>query len=180
MEWIQTQNYYKNLMLSEMNNSDLACIISDKYEEKKNLEIEKMFALKWWRWDNRKMLELVFNDEIISIEKIIRHLSYELKNRDIYNKDNKSFEEKIIEAKNSIWIIDVVEYLSSISVSLRWNTKCCLHWHDDSTASLHVYENTNSFYCFGCHRWWDQIDFIQHYYDISKLEAMKKFINFLK
>lgn len=49
----------------------------------------------------------------------------------------------------------------------RWSARFHMNWcrcqfpdHKDKTASFHVYPNTNTFYCFGCHAWGSLIDFL--------------------
>lgn len=40
----------------------------------------------------------------------------------------------------------------------RYITSCV--WHDDSTPSLVLYPENNSFFCFGCHEWGDSANII--------------------
>lgn len=59
--------------------------------------------------------------------------------------------------------VDIVDYISK-DVELRPNgatmkSKCPLPDHDDSTASFYVYPATRSFYCFGCRRGGDVIEY---------------------
>ena len=47
-------------------------------------------------------------------------------------------------------------------------------FHEDKTASLQIYPQTNTFTCFGCGITGDQIEFIQQYEKITKREAILK------
>lgn len=55
----------------------------------------------------------------------------------------------------------------------RWSCKCQLPGHNDSTASFHIYEHTNTFYCFGCARGGTLIDFLKHNNKIEVKDAIK-------
>ena len=62
--------------------------------------------------------------------------------------------------------VDIVEYIGRdtdlIQRGGKWLGKCMLPGHTDSTASLWVYPETRSFYCFGCRRGGDVIDYATH------------------
>ena len=46
-------------------------------------------------------------------------------------------------------------------------------FHSEKTPSFHVYEDSNSFYCFGCHAGGDVITFIRNIENLDYLEAVK-------
>jgi hypothetical protein len=71
----------------------------------------------------------------------------------IKDKNNLDFNEKKRRAKE-------VPITSLITTEIRQNKTIC-PFHEDNNASLHVYENTNSYYCYTCHVGGDTIDFIQ-------------------
>ena len=50
--------------------------------------------------------------------------------------------------------------------------KCC--FHDDKTASLQIYTNTNTYHCFSCGKSGDTIQFIQDKEKITKHKAILK------
>ena len=59
--------------------------------------------------------------------------------------------------------VDIVDYISA-HAELRkrgknYMTKCTLPDHEDDTASMYVYPETKSFYCFGCNRGGDVIEY---------------------
>jgi len=48
---------------------------------------------------------------------------------------------------------------------------CCCPLHDDRGPSFHIYK-TNTWYCFGCHKGGDTIDFIQQLHGLSFQDAL--------
>lgn len=60
--------------------------------------------------------------------------------------------------------VDILSYIETWTGPLRTSgntarAKCVLPGHGDKTASLYVYPETSSFYCFGCNRGGDVIEF---------------------
>lgn len=47
-------------------------------------------------------------------------------------------------------------------------------WHEDKTPSLRIYDDTDSFFCFSCHRGGDQIRFVSDLFSLAPLEAARK------
>ena len=47
-------------------------------------------------------------------------------------------------------------------------------FHEDKKPSLKIYENTNTFYCFGCGATGDQIEFIQKKRSFDRLSCRNK------
>lgn len=80
----------------------------------------------------------------------------------------KEWEEKYDRAK-SVRIEEVLRK-DFPSESFRRQLKCPLH--KDKTASLKVYLNTNSWYCFGCGKGGSPIDYIMHRQGLSFKDAV--------
>lgn len=63
--------------------------------------------------------------------------------------------------------VDIVDHISQYTklrqVGDKFMGKCPLPGHDDSSASFYVYPKTKSFWCFGCQRGGDVIDFAKHH-----------------
>ena len=82
---------------------------------------------------------------------------------------------ELIASKN---IIEVVEKYAWWALSSRHskshNIKCPLKGHEDNKPSLHIYPETNSFYCYGCNRGWGIVQFMKHLKWISDKEAFKE------
>lgn len=59
--------------------------------------------------------------------------------------------------------VDIVDYIGAHTVlrqrGINWTGKCPLPDHEDSTPSFTVYPKTRSWYCFGCNRGGDVIDY---------------------
>jgi hypothetical protein len=53
----------------------------------------------------------------------------------------------------------IAELVQSFGFEIRQNKIPC-PFHQDPNASLHIYQNTNSFYCFGCNKGGSTIDFM--------------------
>ena len=174
---IKSSNRYRSQILSMCSNSDIAEMVSDKFSEKRWIELEKAKYIKWLRWDNRKISILLWDDEIKEVEKIMNWLNYILKDRNP-NAESWDMMEKLEKAKREVWIVTLIEYMSWTKVQFRRNNKCFLPDHKDKTGSCKVYENTNSRFCFWCHRGGDWVSFIEHYFSCSKADAIKKFISF--
>lgn len=72
-------------------------------------------------------------------------------------------EKKGIDFKEIKERIDIVDHISQYTrlkkVGNKFMGKCPLPGHDDSSASFYVYPETKSFWCFGCQRGGDVIDF---------------------
>lgn len=47
-------------------------------------------------------------------------------------------------------------------------------FHGEKTGSLKVYPGRRGFYCFGCHKGGDVIDFVAQYFGLNFLDAMRK------
>lgn len=67
--------------------------------------------------------------------------------------------------------------LKKVSES-KYISCCPFHDHDDSTASFHVYEDTNTFNCFGCGRGGDIFDFVQLLDNVDFVEAKQRLMDF--
>jgi len=58
--------------------------------------------------------------------------------------------------------------------------KCVCPFHKERTASLNIYESTESFYCFGCGQGGDSIDFVKEYEGIEFNDALTKVLEILE
>lgn len=177
-ECCKSSNWYRSQMLSELSNSDIAEIITDKHSEKLIITKEKADWIKDYRGDWRKILEMFYNEEIFDIDKLINWLKFILKNRDPNSKWDEDLMKKLEQAKANVDIVSLIEYMVWKKITTLRNNKCFLPDHKDKTGSCKVYKNTNSWYCWGCHRWWDIVSFVEHYIWCTRLEAIKKIINF--
>lgn len=169
----KTNNFYQQEVLKMMTDSEVAEIIVNKYKELTMIKEQLKQEIRPHRWDNREILILLSKDREDEVEKVIKFLKFQLKIRDpLSTTENISIDE----LKSKIDIVSLIENVTWEQIRYtRKLIKCPLKWHDDSTASFKIYENTDSFYCPGCRRWGDQINFIEYYYWIGRKEAVKKF-----
>ncbi len=182
---IESEKYYKtpwsieHSILSMMTDSDIAIIIADKRSEWGILEKEKKEAMKWLRWENRQIVELLFLDEQELINKLIKKFQYILKSRS-WEDTWKFNSEDLQRAKETISIIDLIEVITWIKASWYKLMKCPFPAHKDKTPSMKIYKNTNSFFCQWCRKWWSCIDFIMNMNQCSLPEAINQFMQFYK
>ena len=59
-----------------------------------------------------------------------------------------------------------------ISVDRAGFARCC--FHDDSTASMKIYNGRRGYHCFGCHSGGDVLDFTQKYFGLDFPAALRK------
>ena len=65
----------------------------------------------------------------------------------------------------------ITEVISQYAQVVRGMVKCPIH--QEKTASLKVYPNTNSWYCFGCHKGGSTIDFVMYINNLEFNDAVK-------
>lgn len=75
--------------------------------------------------------------------------------------------------QNLLTIRQVVELY--FNVQINRNGFCCCPLHQgDRDPSFKIYDRTNSFYCFGCHKGGDVVRFVQDYFHESASDAVKR------
>lgn len=84
------------------------------------------------------------------------------------NQDNLKFQDQLKRAK-------AVPIMSLVNSEVRMNKINCL-FHDDSSASLHIYPDTNTFHCFGCKAGSSTIDFMMKMNNCTFKEAISYLI----
>jgi len=166
-------------VLSEITDSDIAEMMLDKYTEIDWINYDRAILMKGQRGENRQMVDLIYNDYVEDVHKIIVGFKYELKMRNPRTKDTINFVEKLASAKSQINIVNLIEYTAWIKLNTgRRLNKCPFPSHKDGTASFKVYVDTNTFYCFGCKQWGDIVHFVEYLTNCSRSDAMKKIISF--
>jgi len=169
-----SNHWIENQILSMMTNSDIGIIIKDKENELKFWQREKKEYCKKYRWENRKLAELLFNDILEQIKRELMKWRFIFWEKTWTNNNSVDIQKY----KNHIPLIDIMLLYWVRIKNIRYNIKCPFPDHNDSTASFHIY--WNYFKCFGCHKWGSQIDFIKYMDNIENKEATKKFINIWK
>lgn len=84
----------------------------------------------------------------------------------------KISEEFIFRLKTICDITSVVSNYVELKFSGK-NKKCCCPFHSEKTPSFVVFEETDSFYCFGCGAGGDVITFIEKIENLEYIEAVK-------
>lgn len=84
----------------------------------------------------------------------------------------KISEEFIFRLKTICDITSVVSNYIELKFSGK-NKKCCCPFHSEKTPSFVVFEETDSFYCFGCGAGGDVITFIEKIENLEYIEAVK-------
>lgn len=74
--------------------------------------------------------------------------------------------------KSMVTIADVISKYSPSSEIKKDLMHC--PFHTEKTASFKIYQNNNSFYCFGCGVGGDQINFVAKMLNLSYYEALKR------
>ena len=68
-------------------------------------------------------------------------------------------------------LISMKDIVDKYGYKIRNNMICC-PFHNDKTASMRIYDK--SFYCFGCNKTGDIIQFVEYLFSLSFKEAMQK------
>ena len=63
--------------------------------------------------------------------------------------------------------VRIREFVESCGIPVNRNGFCCCPFHGEKTASLRIYDKTDSWYCFGCHSGGDVLMFARLYYKAS-------------
>lgn len=84
----------------------------------------------------------------------------------------KISEDFILRLKNSCDIVSVFSSYVDLKSSGK-NKKCSCPFHSEKTPSMVIYEDTQSFYCFGCGVGGDIITFIEKIENLSYVDAVK-------
>ncbi len=78
---------------------------------------------------------------------------------------------EITEIKQRLSIETVMQHYN---IAITKNGQCLCPFHEDKTPSLKIYQDTNTYHCFGCGKSGDTIQFIEDYEKITKHEAIIK------
>jgi DNA primase len=78
---------------------------------------------------------------------------------------------EITEIKQQLGIATVLNYYN---IAISSNRHCLCPFHTDEKPSLRIYEETNTYHCFGCGKTGDVIQFIQDIESSTKHEAITK------
>jgi len=76
----------------------------------------------------------------------------------------------------NINILDVIKnYDLKVRLEGSGRYKMVCPFHSENTASLIVFEDTNSYFCFGCGSGYGVVDFIMNHENISYMEVIRRY-----
>lgn len=82
---------------------------------------------------------------------------------------------------DSIKKISLIEVLRSYNIEVKHiginRSHCCCPFHEEKTPSCVIYEDQNSFYCYGCGKGGSVIDFIMFMKQYTFFQACRDLIN---
>ncbi len=146
------------------------CPEFDTYDEAEQLLISASYNLNLLQLFLKKK---EFIDTLIKIRRSRVAESRIRENGESYLSESQMKE--LIASKN---ILEVIIQYAWWAIGSRYrkshNIKCPLKGHDETKPSFHIYPETNSFYCYGCNRWWGIVQFVKHLKWISDKEAFKE------
>ena len=160
----QYRNYWAEI-LSTMTNSDIMWMIVEKRKEL------KLYPTTYEWYQSTHWID--------TINSLINKFSFELRQRDPETRDDRNTKEFLEQKKKEVSIVNVIQSITWKTI-VQWpkhNIKCIMPDHKDKTASMHIYEHTNWWYCFWCHHGWTQVDLIKEHNKCSTGEAIKLFLN---
>lgn len=147
----------------------------------KNLELIRKYS-DLYKWDEFSeyfwtYLENYDYSEVLVTKKWLKYwtkiyeLSSKVKFEPIYlEKKDEITDEDIANAKE----VPIAElYQGDLKHSFGKFTGLC-PFHSESTPSFTIFEESNSYYCFGCNAWGDAIDFYRKINHINMVEAVKE------
>ena len=164
------RNYMQEILWT-MSNSDITEMVIDKKKELKRLE-ERIYL-------DSQLGEWIRNSVIWDLyKKLLWKLDYEIRCRDPES-NAKNTKEDLDRKKQQVSITNIISTITWKPINNpKINYKCFLPTHNDKTGSFHIYEQSWTFKCFGCWKWWTWIDFIQQYNQCSLGEAIRIFLTF--
>lgn len=170
----------RKLMLSCMDDKELRSMSFNKKKEASSIRVEEiklplLEALSDWL---SLPYEMVFNSYLVELRSDCNEV-VNIMDKEIKNRNNPWTQIDLKELKASVPIADVVRYYQPSYGVKRWSSNIKCPFHPDGTASLHVYEKTNTWQCFGCQKGWTAIDFIIHSDWCSMRDAIMKLKTFV-
>jgi hypothetical protein len=184
----QTKYNIEKELFSTMEKNDLKIFISDEFLEYKILSmlIDNKFKLLKLIYENLSELEsyylenyfFIFDSRWIKLrklEKILSTFDLEIKRRNFMKKKTYWYKKPI--DINSIPIVSIIWKYTKLPSSISRNIRCPFNDHRDNSASFRIYKNTNSYYCYWCHKWGNILNFIADMENISTKEAYKILLN---
>lgn len=178
---METPYEIRKAMLECMDEKEIRSMLRNKEKEAKEIRVEEyklplLDAFSDWL---KLPFDMVHNSYLAECRSNITELC-DILSKELKKRKNPESQIDLNELKASVPIAQVVRYYIPSYGMRRWassNIQCC--FHEDRTASLHIYEKTNTFKCFGCNAWWTAIDFIMKSDKVWTREAILKLKTFV-
>jgi len=185
-EYISFRSKYniEKQIFSTMTKEDISIFILDKLVEHKVLSILVDSKLKLVKLIYNTLSELedyyidihfnTFDSDWIKLKELENFLSiFDLEiNKRKFVRNCKGGYKKNLDI-NYISIESIIWKYVRLSGSLSRNIRCPFSDHRDNSASFRIYKNTNSYYCYWCHRGGNILNFLADIENISTKEAYK-------
>src|SRR3989344_397999 len=144
---------YKELFIKKYGNSDkvdLSLAVSKKLIAKENEIHYKHFLEGKFHYRQKVLLKNVNpkNENKLDLE-LLKKVKQQKEYSNTSNFENRKYNKNII------------EIATKYNLVISSNNKSICPFHNDSNPSLQFYPTTNSFFCFGCRRGGDIIEFIR-------------------
>lgn len=134
-------------------------------EEMDEIVLWNQIEKEWRETEDRRnyLKELVWEDAVAP--NVIKVMADEKTKKKIHFYEKKDFAHmQQMDVREKLHEINLQEYIEAM-----WSDKfrqqmcrCHLPGHKDKTSSCKIYPQTNTFYCFWCHRWGTLIDFVKY------------------
>ncbi len=98
---------------------------------------------------------------------------YSNSNRQNYNDYERKVSYAKEEIKQNVSIEDVLQAYYFDGSNRKSNNMCLCPFHNENTPSFHFDNKKNLFHCFGCGESGDQISFVQKFFNIGYVDAVK-------
>jgi hypothetical protein len=138
---------------------------------KKTMAIKDKFS----RWFSKKIIKAMIGKNLNNINgNIIRLKRLAVltdRPKNFHSKRKIDYERTVEQARNCP-IDKIVSVVIKLKVAGK-NYMARCPFHEDKNPSFYVYPDTNSFYCFGCHKGGDVIKFVESYFGYGFKEAVE-------
>jgi len=154
----------------------------------KSMKHRNMFQELVWTMTDSDLMNIILDKKSERddfYKQLIFRLEFEIRRRQEekywtswWKKSMEQLKQELNEKKRMISISEVIGAISWLQItSVNRNYRCPLPDHKkDNTPSFHIYENSWTWRCFWCQKWWSAVDFIMHYNKCDTKTAIDLFL----
>ena len=170
MKLYKTHSKYKNLEETKdgidlMFCNETICVTGNLYKNK---------------LDDKLCMSKEFDKHIKDVELLSKIDITKTKEKHKKNQENKNVKKnsdyinnQFDFIKSEIDIMELIDQYDDLEPISNNNMMLC-PFHSENTPSLHIYEMSNSWYCFGCGKGGSIIDFVMEKEDLTNFQALKR------